>query len=100
MKHWEELIRENVLGLGGHQDHLLASLAHMVMRPLALKQTRKPQSDRGMPKACQSVSLLSAHHYGSSSHHGDKDEDDDASCASTLFPTTYLNSLRPLNYQR
>ncbi|GKD57438.1 hypothetical protein Tco_1290825, partial [Tanacetum coccineum] len=83
MKHWEELIRENVFGLGGHRDHLSASLAHMlycivaeeqynlayffvtrlfhyvmkhyphldndiynvvdrVMRPLALKQTRKP----------------------------------------------------------
>nr|GFB72447.1 hypothetical protein [Tanacetum cinerariifolium]GFB86854.1 hypothetical protein [Tanacetum cinerariifolium] len=36
----------------------------------------------------------------SSSHLGDDDEDDDASCASTPSPTTYLNSLRPLNYQR
>ncbi|GJW77133.1 hypothetical protein Tco_0138815 [Tanacetum coccineum] len=30
MKRWEELIRENVFGLGGHQDHLPASLAHML----------------------------------------------------------------------
>ncbi|GJZ30518.1 hypothetical protein Tco_0575565 [Tanacetum coccineum] len=134
MKRWEELIRENVFGLGGHRDHLPASLAHMlycivaeeqynlayffvkriecaratpnanlpygmfltrlfrhimehyphldngiynvvdrVMRPLTLKQTQKPQND---------------------------DEDDDASRASTPSPTTYLNSLRPLNYQR
>ncbi|GKB35264.1 hypothetical protein Tco_0880206 [Tanacetum coccineum] len=153
-------IRENVFGLGGHRDHLLASLAHMlycivaeeqynlayffvkriecaratptanlpygmfltrlyrhvmehyphldngiynvvdrVMRPLALKQTPKPQSDRG--KARHSVSSTSAHHnYGSSSHHGDDDEDDGASRASTPSPTTYLNSLSPLNYQK
>ncbi|GJW12927.1 integrase, catalytic region, zinc finger, CCHC-type containing protein [Tanacetum coccineum] len=30
MKQWEELIRENVFGLGGHRDHLLACLAHML----------------------------------------------------------------------
>ncbi|GKB69278.1 hypothetical protein Tco_0930690, partial [Tanacetum coccineum] len=160
MKRWEELIRENVFGLGGHRDHLPASLAHMlycivaeeqynlayffvkriecaqatptanlpygmfltrlyrhvmehyphldngiynivdrVMRPLALKQTRKPRSDRG--KARHSVSSTSAHHnYGSSSHHGDDDEDDGPSRASTPSPTTYLNSLSPLNYQK
>ncbi|GKD65194.1 hypothetical protein Tco_1307302, partial [Tanacetum coccineum] len=28
MKQWEELIRENVFGLGGHRDHLPACLAH------------------------------------------------------------------------
>ncbi|GJQ91829.1 hypothetical protein Tco_0002968 [Tanacetum coccineum] len=160
MKRWEELICENVFGLGCHRDHLSAILAHMlycivaeeqynldylfvkriecaratltanlpygmfltrlyrhvmehyphldngiynvvdrVMRPLALKQTRKPQSDRG--KARHSVSSTSAHHnYRSSSHQGDDDEDDGASCASTPSPTTYLNFLRPLNYQR
>ncbi|GJW37202.1 hypothetical protein Tco_0060122 [Tanacetum coccineum] len=159
MKRWEELIRKNVFRLGGHRDHLPASLAHMlycivaeeqynlayffvkriecaratptanlpygmfltrlyrhvmehyphldngiynvvdrVMRLLALKQTRKPQSDRG--KARHSVSSTSAHHnYGSSSHQGDDDEDDGASRASTPSPTTYLNSLQPLNYQ-
>ncbi|GKB05497.1 hypothetical protein Tco_0833692 [Tanacetum coccineum] len=139
MKRWEELIRENVFGLGGHRDHLPASLAHMlycivaeeqynlayffvkriecaratstanlpygmfltrlyrhvmehyphldngiynavdrVMRPLALKQTRKLQSDRG--KARHSVSLTSTHHNrGSSSLQGDDDKDDGAS---------------------
>ncbi|GJU99409.1 hypothetical protein Tco_1328680 [Tanacetum coccineum] len=69
------------------------------MRPLALKHTRKPQSERG--KALHSVSSISAHHnHGSSSHQGDNDEDDGASRASTPSPTTYLNSLEPLNYQR
>ncbi|GKF29422.1 hypothetical protein Tco_0095764 [Tanacetum coccineum] len=119
MKRWEELIRENVLGLGGHRDHLLTSLAHMlyfivaeeqynlaylfvkriesarttptanlpygmfltllfrhvmehyphldngiyhvvdrVKRLLALKQTRKPRSDRGMPKP-----VTPSHHH-------------------------------------
>ncbi|GJR36294.1 ribosomal protein L7Ae/L30e/S12e/Gadd45 [Tanacetum coccineum] len=142
MKRWEELIRENVFGLGGHRDHLPASLAHMlycivveeqynlaylfvkriecaratpnanllygiiynvvdrVMRLLALKQTRKPRSNRGKPKARHSVSSSSAYHYGSSSHHVDDDEDDDDSCASTSSPITYLNSLSPLNYEK
>ncbi|GJV14235.1 hypothetical protein Tco_1359558 [Tanacetum coccineum] len=115
IKQWEELIRENVFGLGGHREHLPTCLAHMlyyvvaeeqynlayffikriecaranptanlpyamfltrlyrhimevyphldndiydivdrVMRPLALKQTRRPRSDRG--KARHSVS--------------------------------------------
>ncbi|GJX14260.1 hypothetical protein Tco_0206018 [Tanacetum coccineum] len=30
MKQWEELIRENVFGLGGHRDHIPACLAHML----------------------------------------------------------------------
>ncbi|GKF15153.1 hypothetical protein Tco_0056615 [Tanacetum coccineum] len=30
MKRWEELICENVFGLGGHRDHYSASLAHML----------------------------------------------------------------------
>ncbi|GKB91712.1 hypothetical protein Tco_0963984 [Tanacetum coccineum] len=160
MRHWEELIRENVFGLGGNRDHLPACLAHMlycivaeeqynlayffvkrsecarsnptdnlpysmfltrlyrhimehyphldngiynivdrVMCPLALKQTRKPQSDRG--KARHSVSSTSAHHNrGSSSRQGDDDEDDGASRDSTPSPTTYLNSLKILDYQQ
>ncbi|GJX94214.1 pentatricopeptide repeat-containing protein [Tanacetum coccineum] len=131
MKQWEELIRENVFGLGGHRDCLSACLAYMlycvvveeqynlayffvkriecaratptvnlpygmfltrlyryvmetyphldngtydiverVMRPLALKQTRRPRSDHG--KARHFVSSTSAHHnLGSSSHQGD-----------------------------
>lgn len=30
MKRWEELIRENAFGTGGHRDHLTASIAHML----------------------------------------------------------------------
>ncbi|GJR23093.1 hypothetical protein Tco_0971620 [Tanacetum coccineum] len=160
MKQWEELIRENVFGLGGHRDHLPACLTHMlycvvaeeqynlayffvkriqcarytltanlpygmfltrlyrhvmetyphldngiydivdrVMHPLALKQTRRPRSDRG--KARHSVSSSSSHHQGTSSHQHDDDDDDNVqtSRASTPSPTTYLNSLDPLNYQ-
>ncbi|GJW56885.1 hypothetical protein Tco_0103616 [Tanacetum coccineum] len=83
-----------------HLDNDIYNVIDRVMRLLALKQTRKPQSDCGMPKACHSVSSSSAHHYRFSFHHGDDDEDDDASRANTLSPTTYLNSLSPLNYQR
>ncbi|GJU66743.1 hypothetical protein Tco_1253002 [Tanacetum coccineum] len=142
MKQWEELIRENVFGLGGHRDRLPACLAHMlycvvaeeqynlayffvkriecaratptanlpygmfltrlyryvmetyphldngtydiverVMRPLALRQTRRPRSDRGKARR-------------------DDDEDDGACRASTPSPAAYLNSLGPLNYQQ
>ncbi|GJR45503.1 zf-CCHC domain-containing protein [Tanacetum coccineum] len=38
MKRWEELIRENVFGLEGHQDHLLASLTHMLYCIVAEEQ--------------------------------------------------------------
>ncbi|GJT50051.1 hypothetical protein Tco_0976208 [Tanacetum coccineum] len=72
-----------------------------LMRPLALKQTRRPQSDRG--KARHFVSSSSSHHQGTSSHQHDDDDDDDdnvqTSRASTPSPTTYLNSLDTLNYQ-
>ncbi|GJV19509.1 hypothetical protein Tco_1368529 [Tanacetum coccineum] len=160
IKKWEELIRENMFGLGGHQDRLPACLAHMlycvvakeqynlayffvkriecakatptadlpygmfltrlyryvmetyphldnvtydfverVMRPLALRQTRRPQSDHG--KACRSISSSSSHHQGTSSHQHDDDDDDDVetSRVSTPSPTTYINSLHPLDYQ-
>ncbi|GJY41003.1 hypothetical protein Tco_0428273 [Tanacetum coccineum] len=82
-----------------HLDNGIYNAVDRVMRPLALKQTRKPRSDRG--KARHSVLSTSAHHNrGSSSHQGDDDEDDGASRASAQSPTTYLNSLEPLNYQR
>ncbi|GKD44946.1 hypothetical protein Tco_1269591 [Tanacetum coccineum] len=66
---------------------------------LALKQSRLPRSDRG--KACHSVSSSSSHHQGTSSHQHDDDDDEnvETSHASTPSPTTYLNSLDPLNYQ-
>ncbi|GJW49279.1 hypothetical protein Tco_0090630 [Tanacetum coccineum] len=132
LKRWNELIYENVFGLGGHRDHLLAFLAHIlycilaeqqynlayffvkriesaratpkshrpyVMRPLALRQVRRPRSDHG--KARHSVSSTSTHHNRrSSSRREDDDEDDGASRASTPSHTTYLNSLKPLNYQQ
>ncbi|GKB60525.1 hypothetical protein Tco_0916711, partial [Tanacetum coccineum] len=82
-----------------HFENGIYNVVDRVMRPLALKQTRKPQSDRG--KAHHSVSSTSAYYnYGSSSYQGDDDEDDGASRASTPSLTTYLNSLEPLNYQR
>nr|GFB26026.1 hypothetical protein [Tanacetum cinerariifolium] len=82
-----------------HLDNGIYNSVDRVMRPLALKQTRKPQSDRG--KARRSVSSAFTHHNrGSSSHQKDDDEDDDASHASTPSPTTYLNSLGHLDCQQ
>nr|GEX08953.1 hypothetical protein [Tanacetum cinerariifolium] len=80
-------------------DNGIYDVVERVMRPLALRQTRRPRSDHG--KARHFVPLTSAHHNrGSSSHQEDDDEDDGASRASTLSPTTYLNSLGPLEYQQ
>ncbi|GJU02951.1 hypothetical protein Tco_1113289 [Tanacetum coccineum] len=81
-----------------HLDNGIYDVVERVIRPLALRQTRRPRSDRG--KARYSVSSTSAHHnLGSLSNQGDDDEDDGASRASTPSPTTYLNSLNPLDYQ-
>ncbi|GJT99915.1 hypothetical protein Tco_1110254 [Tanacetum coccineum] len=82
-----------------HLDNGIYDIVDRVMRPLALKQTRRPRSDHG--KARHSVSSSSSHHHGTSSHQHDDDDDDDVetSRASTPSPTTYLNSLNPLNYQ-
>ncbi|GKA74950.1 hypothetical protein Tco_0781328 [Tanacetum coccineum] len=38
IKRWEELIRENVFRLGGHQDHLPACLTHMLYYIVAEEQ--------------------------------------------------------------
>ncbi|GJX21967.1 hypothetical protein Tco_0226412 [Tanacetum coccineum] len=82
-----------------HLDIGIYNIVDRVMRPLTLKQTRKPQSDRG--KAHHSISSTPVHHnYGSSSHQGDDDDDDGTSRATTPSPTTYLNSLSPLNYEK
>ncbi|GKC39061.1 hypothetical protein Tco_1051445, partial [Tanacetum coccineum] len=79
-------------------DNGIYNVVDRVIRPLPLKQTRKPRSDHG--KGRHSISSTSAHHnYGSLSHQGDDDEDDGACRASTPSPTTYFNSLRLLNYQ-
>ncbi|GJZ74442.1 hypothetical protein Tco_0638588 [Tanacetum coccineum] len=86
-----------------HLDNGIDNVVDRVMRPLALKQTQKPQSDRGMPKARHFVSSSSVHHYGSSSHHYRSSSlwsFISSSRASTPSSTTFLNSLSPLNYQR
>ncbi|GJU69236.1 hypothetical protein Tco_1255495 [Tanacetum coccineum] len=71
-----------------HLDNGIYNAVDRVMRPLALKQTRRPRSDRG--KGHYSISSTSAHHNrGSSSCQGDDDEDDGASCACNPSPTTY-----------
>ncbi|GKF44519.1 hypothetical protein Tco_0131071, partial [Tanacetum coccineum] len=45
IKQWEELIRENVFGLGGHRDHLPACLAHMLYCVVAEEQTRQHEDE-------------------------------------------------------
>ncbi|GJZ44154.1 hypothetical protein Tco_0591409 [Tanacetum coccineum] len=80
-----------------HLDNGIYDIVNRVMRPLALKQTRRPRSDHG--KARHSVSSSSSHHQGMSSHQHDDDDDVETSRASTPSPTTYLNSLGSLNYQ-
>ncbi|GJR37386.1 hypothetical protein Tco_1213070 [Tanacetum coccineum] len=61
-----------------------------------------PHLDNGtydiVERARRSVSSSSSHHQGMSSHHHDND-DVETSRASTPSPTTYLNSLHPLDYQ-
>ncbi|GKA93685.1 hypothetical protein Tco_0815671 [Tanacetum coccineum] len=58
-----------------HLDNSIYDIVNRVMRPLALKKTRLPRSDRG--KARHSVSSSSFHHQGTSSHQHDDDDDDD-----------------------
>ncbi|GJT64697.1 retrovirus-related pol polyprotein from transposon TNT 1-94 [Tanacetum coccineum] len=66
-----------VMEIYPHLDNGIYDIVDQVMRPLALKQTRRPRSDRG--KAHHSVSSSSSHHQGTSSHQhvGDDDDDDD-----------------------
>ncbi|GKD25589.1 hypothetical protein Tco_1231803 [Tanacetum coccineum] len=78
-------------------DNGTYDIVEPVMLPLALRQTRRPRSDRN--KARHSVSSSSSHHQGTSSHQHDDDDDVETSRASTPSPTTYLNSLHPLDYQ-
>ncbi|GKB16431.1 hypothetical protein Tco_0850354 [Tanacetum coccineum] len=71
----------HVMELYPHLDNGIYNVVDRVMRPLALKQTRRPRSDCG--KARHSVSLTSAHHnLGSSSHQGDDDDEDDVPTSS------------------
>ncbi|GJW63100.1 hypothetical protein Tco_0114984 [Tanacetum coccineum] len=80
-----------------HLDNGTYDIVERVMRPLALRQTRRPRSDRG--KARRFVSSSSSHHQGTLSHQHDDDDDVETSRASTPSPTTYLNSLHSLDYQ-
>ncbi|GJV24711.1 hypothetical protein Tco_1377406 [Tanacetum coccineum] len=83
-----------------HLDNGIYNVVDQVMRPLALRQTRKPRSDRVIHKAHYSISSSSTHHYGSSSHQEDDADNEGISRASTPSPTTYLNSFSPLNYEK
>nr|GEW87130.1 hypothetical protein [Tanacetum cinerariifolium] len=67
-----------------HIDNDTYDIVEQVMRPLALRQTRRPRSDRG--KACRSLSSSSSHHQGTSSHQHDDDDDVKTSRASTDMP--------------
>ncbi|GJZ36530.1 hypothetical protein Tco_0582721, partial [Tanacetum coccineum] len=87
MKQWEELIRENVFGLGGHRDCLPACLAHMLYCVVAEEQYNLAYF------FVKRIECTSSH------QHEDDDDDVQTSRAITLSPTTYLNSLNPLNYQ-
>nr|GEV49376.1 ribosomal protein L7Ae/L30e/S12e/Gadd45 [Tanacetum cinerariifolium] len=128
IKQWEELIRENMFGLGGHRDRLPACLAHMlyyvvfeeqynlaylfVKRIKCAKATPTANLPYGMfltrlyryvmetdcGKARRSISSSFSHHQGTSSHQHD-DDDVESSLESSASPTTYLNSLNPLDYQ-
>ncbi|GJX84738.1 hypothetical protein Tco_0335512 [Tanacetum coccineum] len=58
LKRWNELIYENVFGLGGHRDHLPACLAHILYCILAEQQynlayffVKRIESARATPKA-------------------------------------------------
>nr|GEU39855.1 ketol-acid reductoisomerase, chloroplastic [Tanacetum cinerariifolium] len=129
MKQFKELVRENVFGLGEHRDRLPACLAHMLYCVVAEEQYNLAyffvkriefakatptvnlpycmfltrlyryimKTDRG--KARRSVSSSFYHHQGTSSHQHDDEDDVKTSRASTPSPTTYLNSLNPLDYQ-
>nr|GEW01153.1 UBN2 domain-containing protein [Tanacetum cinerariifolium] len=65
------LIRESY----PHLDNGTYDILERVMRPLALRQTQRPRSDRS--KARHSISSSSSHHQGTSSHQHDDDDDDD-----------------------
>ncbi|GJZ15337.1 hypothetical protein Tco_0551014 [Tanacetum coccineum] len=82
-----------------HLDNDIYNVVDRVMRPLALRQTRGPRSNCGIPKARHSVSSLSTHYFGSSSHLEDDDNNEGTSRASTPSPNSYLNSLSPLTHQ-
>ncbi|GJS00173.1 hypothetical protein Tco_0316681 [Tanacetum coccineum] len=83
----------HVMVIYSHLDNVIYNVVDRVIRTLALRQTRKPRSDRGMPKACHSVSSSSTHYYGSSSHHENDEEDkDDTKTPSPKHQLSYLSA--------
>nr|GEV74963.1 ribosomal protein L7Ae/L30e/S12e/Gadd45 [Tanacetum cinerariifolium] len=128
MKQWEELIRENVFGLGGHQDRLPACLAHMLYCVVTEEQynlayffVNRIECAKATPTANLLYGMFLTRLYRyvmemyphldngtydivervmrtSSHQHGD-DDDVETSRASTPSPTTYHNSLNLLDYQ-
>ncbi|GJV64902.1 hypothetical protein Tco_1475730 [Tanacetum coccineum] len=67
-----------------------------VMNPLASQLERKPRRDRGTRRGRHSTSSSSAFDQASSSHLNDDNDDvndEGTSCASTLSPIRYVNSL-------
>ncbi|GJR86316.1 zf-CCHC domain-containing protein [Tanacetum coccineum] len=82
-----------------HLDNGIYNIVERVMRPLALKQTRRPRSDHG--KARHSVSSSSSHQRHV---HRTSNDDDEKTCQTSrarVLPTSYLylNFPNPLNYQ-
>ncbi|GJW59724.1 hypothetical protein Tco_0109059 [Tanacetum coccineum] len=125
MKQWEELIRENVFGLGGHRDCLPACLAHMLYYVIAEEQynlayffVKRIECAKATPtanlpygmffthlyrhvmetdrgKARHSVSSTSAHHNLGSSSH--KGDDDEDNGASRVSTPSHTTYLNSLH---
>nr|GEU60735.1 hypothetical protein [Tanacetum cinerariifolium] len=110
------MAKENVLNVGiqittskSVQNYQEATIKEPLLEDhgvIATKMKKKRLKTKNVlrPKLQMSPSLhlfnLRHHNRGSSSRQEDDDEDDGASRASTPSPTTYLNSLKPLNYQQ
>ncbi|GKE48174.1 hypothetical protein Tco_1479432 [Tanacetum coccineum] len=90
LKRWNGLIYKNVFGLVGHRDHLLACLDHILYCILTEQQYNL---------ACFFVKRIESARETPKAHLPYGDDDDGASHASTPSPITYLNSLKPLDYQ-
>ncbi|PWA94885.1 hypothetical protein CTI12_AA055610 [Artemisia annua] len=95
MKRWEELIRENAFGTGGHRDHLPECLAHMlycivVEQPynLAYFFIKRIECARKTPKANLPYGMFLTHLYRHVIEHY---PDFDDSIYEFIYPT-----LRPL----
>ncbi|GKB27289.1 hypothetical protein Tco_0866690 [Tanacetum coccineum] len=113
----------NVFGLGGNRDHLPACLAHMLYCIVVEEQynlayffVKRIECAQSNPTANLPYGMFLTRLYRHIMEHyphldngiynvvdhvmRDDDEDDGASRASTPSPTTYLNSLKPLDYQQ